>query len=528
LVILNSGDAKVLENIPSPGNSFLEYPEWIKESHKIAAIVVSKTGKSIMFYDLETKTWTEILKTGFVNIDHLKSDGDYLFFNGGFTGIDEIYSFKLSEGKLSKLSNSKFGAFYPDVSMGKGLLTYSSYSSKGYDVVLKSVNLASTEEFTMPDTINEQSFSSVNLHADTTVQQIVETQASDFIEKPYHKVSNLFRFHSWAPYWFDYMDPNIDDPQISPGITLLSQNELSTAFTSLGYERINGTNFLHTGFTYKGFVPVIDFSTNYGGVSSVAADTILTNLQPSLNSSLSTYIPLTLSSGKVLTGIQPSLNLSYSSAYFYSSKDDTYKSGIGFIEPGFYMYSYLRTTIRDLQPRLGFTINTKLSSAIFDNESRGNIGTMRINLYLPGIARNQGFKLKGEWQNQKSNLLYFQNQLVLPRGYLQKTFLKMDKYSVDYAFPIMYPDISAGSLLYLKRIRGNFFYDYMVGRGSFSSTGLTENPVFLKSEGIELYADYHVLRFIFELSSGIRFTYLPQEKSVGAQILFTVNLDKFL
>jgi hypothetical protein len=53
--------------------------------------------------------------------------------------------------------------------------------------------------------------------------------------EPYRKGMNLFRFHSWAPFYYDYGEFNIEQQPVYPGITLLSQNLLNTANTLLGY-----------------------------------------------------------------------------------------------------------------------------------------------------------------------------------------------------------------------------------------------------------------------------------------------------
>lgn len=532
LVILSSSDGKVLQNIPAPDNNYLQYPEWITGTSRIAVIATGQEGKALFEYDLEKGVWTENLKTGFVNVDQLKSAGDFLFFNGGFTGIDEIYSYNRTDKKLRKHTNSAFGSFHPDVSDDNSLLSFSSYGLNGYDIILNNFNPKLQEEFIIPDSIREQSFNSINLKPETQVPDTSISENVEYEEKSYSKAAHLFGFHSWAPYWFDYTDPNIDDPQISKGITLLSQNSLSTAFTSLGYERYNGSNLLHTRFTYKGFVPVIDISSTYGGAPTVApiegVDSPDLNLN--WNNSLTSYIPLTLTSGKIITGMQPSLQLRYNSTYFYHFSDSSYKRGMVFIEPGIYLYSYLRRSARDIQPRFGFSLDAKVTSSPFEDELYGNIRSMRINLYLPGLIRNQGLRLRSEWQQQDVDYYYIRNHLTLPRGYDPRIFIKMNKYSADYAFPIIYPDLALGPFLYLKRVRGNFFVDYMKGVEKYQlleDEVVTTMPEYLLSQGLELYADYHILRFIFELSSGARFIYFPHGKTVGVQLLFTVNLDQF-
>jgi hypothetical protein len=532
LVILSAEDGKILDNIPSPEKLYLQYPEFIAGTSKIAAIGSGERGKAIFEYDLKTEQWTEILNTGFVNVDQLKSVGNFLFFNGGFTGIDEIYSYNLSDKKIRKHSSSAFGSFHPDVSLEKGLLSYSTYGLKGYDIVLSAFDPEHQKEFIFPESIIEQSFVSVNLKQETKVVNPLAREMVKYQETKYAKASHLFRFHSWAPYWFDYTDPNIHDPSASLGVTLLSQSSLSTAFTSLGYERKEGVNYFHSRFTYKGFFPVIDLSSTYGGTPLIAP---VTGVEPpvvgvDMNTSLTSYIPLNLTRGKIISGFQPSVQLRYNSTYFYHFSDSIYKKGMVYFEPRIYVYSYLRTSMRDLQPIFGFTFDSRYSSTPFENEIYGSNKSLRANLYLPGIAKNHGLRLRGEWQKQDVDAYYFQNHLSMPRGYDYRTFIKMEKFSADYVFPILYPDLAIGPFLYLKRIRGNFFVDYMKGTEKYKLLDfkiVTTDPEYLLSQGLELYADYHVFRFIFEFSSGVRFTFLPKEQSFSAEMLFTVDLNQF-
>ena len=530
LVFLSSVNGKVIKQVQSPENAYLQYPEWIGATGKIAVIASGDKGKSIMEYDLYTNKWTEILNTGFVNIEHLNYSGDFLFFNGGFDGIDEIYSVNLIDKKLRKHSNSALGSYNPDVNNDYQLMSYSAYGLNGYDIVLENINPHEQEEYFLKDSITEQSFISVNLKEKPDTLTISQANDIKFEEKHYSKAVNLFRLHSWAPYWFDYTEPDIDDPKVSAGFTLLSQNDLSTAVSSLGFEHNSGVNYLHTRFTYKGLLPVFDFSATYGGEPFVAVFSGLT--EPVLNTNLfynlSTYIPLTFTSGKIITGMQPSFNASYNSTYFYHFSDKEYKRGIRFIEPRVYFYSYKRTSVRDLQPRLGITADGRFTSSPFENELYGSIKSFKTSLYLPGILMNHGLRLRGEWQNQEIDMYYYPNHLSLPRGIPQRPFIDMNRYSADYVFPVCYPDWSLGSLLYLKRLRGNLFTDYMKGIEKFVSPTETSAPEHILTQGLELYADYHILRFIFEFSTGARFIYFPNEENFGVQLLFSVNLDKFL
>jgi hypothetical protein len=530
LVVLNSSDGKVLLDIPSPENKYLQYPVWIVGTSEIAVITVGRNGKSIELYNLKSGEWTEIFKSGFIGIDHLNYGNKSLFFNGGFTGIDEIFSIDLNGRNLKKYTNSRYGSFYPDFSKRNRLLAFSGYNENGFDINLKGMD--SGKEYSPQKVINEQSFVSASNSLLSVNAIESDTLKTAYPVRSYSKSLHLLRIHSWAPYWFDYSDPNIDDPKVTKGITLLSQNSLSTAFASLGFENSNGNNYFHSDFTYKGFYPVISFSSTYGGPPAVALieDIDPPAVRPNLYYSASTYIPLLLTSGKIITGIRPSARFTYNSTYYYHLSERAYKRGILFFEPGIYFYSYLKTAFRDIQPRLGFILDAKYTSSPFENELYGNIKSLQLGFYLPGLLKNQGLRVRGEIQDQHVDSYYSQNNLILPRGYFQRTFINMKKISADYVFPIAYPDFSIQPFLYIKRIRGDVFIDYMKGIEKYELSGdrlVKSSPEYPLSQGMEIYADYHIFRFIFELSSGIRFIYFPHEQKYGLQILFNVNLDKF-
>jgi hypothetical protein len=532
LILLSSSSGKVLDRIPSPGNAWLQDPAWLDGKNEIIVISVNDNGKKILSYNLLSKYWFELYNSGYTNISELNSRGNSVYFNASFDGVDNIYSLDINDSILYKLSYSKFGAFQPDISLDNSKLVYSDYSERGYELKINKIDQYKKVKYSIPDNITEQSFNpgdNKNTNSPTVSQ---ETDSSSYNVKPYSKLTHLFKIHSWSPFYFDYNNPQIDDPPVSPGISILSQNHLGTAISNLSYEYKDKTSFLHSAFIYKGLYPVFEFSVVYGGTPHLVAEknTILPTLKPNMNYSLLTYIPLTLNSGKLYSGLQPSAKFTYNSAYFYYSQLNAYKRGIIFFEPGLYLYSYLKTAHRDLQPRLGFTLNIRNISTPFENELYGSNTSLQSTMYLPGILRNQGIKLKAEWQNQKTTKFLFSNLLNFPRGYDQLPAISFSKYSVDYLMPLLYPDYSFGTIFYCKRLRANLFLDYLNGTDIYVTSSDPINVIPHKeflSEGVELYEDFHLFHLIFEFSSGIRISYLNSENKFKYQFLFRINLDKF-
>lgn len=531
LVFISALDGGIFNKVSSPGNIQLMDPAWLDNSDRIVAIGLDTDGKKLLLYDRSENKWEELLWTAQINISNPVSAGVHIIFNGSFGGVDNIFAYNIKNAEISRLTNTRFGAFHPDVSGDNRTLVFSDYTVDGFNIASKTIKPENFESYEQP-VITEQPFFR-NGDASPELKPVIRPEIDfEFSPKKYSKLTNLFNFHSWAPFYFDYTDPDLEHPGIGPGITLLSQNLLSTAVSSIGYEYKDGDHYLHTSFTYKGWLPVIDISYNYGGSPIVVPFKEVPgpeSLPTSSNLSIMSYIPLTLYSGKWITGFQPSLRIKYQNDYFYYVSNASYRKGITYTEPRLYFFTYQRTAYRDLQPRFGLILDLKSISAPFEDEQRGSASGFRTTVYLPGIIRNHGLKLKAEWQNQKPERYLFGNQITFARGYDPLISMRLEKYSLDYSLPLLYPDLSMEGILYVKRLRANLYVDYLYGEDMrlFTEDGPTSITGSYLSSGIELNFDYHILRSLFPISSGVRAGYLENTGEFRFEFLFNVFLNRF-
>ncbi|MGC9341371.1 MAG: TolB family protein [Bacteroidales bacterium] len=531
LVFISALDGGVFNKVPSPDNIQLLDPAWVDKSDKIVAIGLDERGKQLILYDRSKDEWEELLWTSEINIYDPVSQGDYIYFTGTFAGVNDIYAYHLGEGQLFRLTQSRFGAFQPDVSADGKSLVFADYTSMGYNIVSKELKMEEFNEYRQ-QTISEQPFFRYG-DASPELKPVIKPEVdASFQPVKYNKLKSLFKFHSWAPFYFDYTNLDLENPSINPGITLLSQNMLSTAVSMIGYEYKEGDHYLHTSFTYKGWLPVIDISYNFGGLPTVVPYEEVPQperVKTSSNISLNTWIPLTLYSGKWITGFQPSLRVSYQNDYFYYVDDASYKKGITYTEPRLYFYTYQRTAYRDLQPRFGLILDYKSIAAPFEDEQRGSNRAFRSTLYLPGIIRGQGLKLKAEWQQQNPERYLFGNILSFARGFDPLIATALTKYSADYAMPLLYPDLDLKGVLYITRLRANLFTDYIYGEDMriFTEEGLKRITGSYRSAGIELNIDYHIFRALFPISSGVRASYLENTGEFNFEFLFNIYLNRF-
>jgi hypothetical protein len=117
--------------------------------------------------------------------------------------------------------------------------------------------------------------------------------------------------------------------------------------------------------------------------------------------------------------------------------------------------------------------------------------------------RHDGFRIYMGYQDRQSGFGSFGNVILFPRGNPTPYPDNETTLSFNYSLPLLYPDLSLGPLAYIKRIKGNFFYDTTV-----------KNVI--GGKGVEITADVHLLRFVFPFEIGVQFV----QSNSGT---FTVN-----
>lgn len=534
LVILNSATGEESRKIPSPGNEFLQFPAWSQDESTIYVSSLGQDGKKIKAYNLASGAWSALFNAGYDDIMNLTTSGEYLLFQGSFSGIDNIYACNLKTKQCYQVTSSRYGAYYPDVSPDGSAILYSEYTASGFNVVEAPFIPGTWPALSQVSDHSEQ-FNRPEKEVEAAIKMPDYKHMQSYPEKSYSKLFNLFNVHSWMPFYADLNHPDIENLQLSPGVTLTSQNMLSTAFTTVGYEYNLEENehYFHTSFIYRGWYPVFEISYDFGGFPVISdpptdddrLDKVKINV--SLNAEIS--LPLDFTSNKYVKGISPSVESRFTRSYLWYDDPGEYRSGLTFIDYRLYGYNYLKRSKKDILPRWGQVIDLRYVNSPFQKELIGNQKIAQGTLYLPGILRHQTLKIKGGWMIQDPEAFLMSNLVSLPRGHHPIRSKKFVKASVDYVFPILYPDLKIGPVFYFKRIRANLFYDY--GKGTdilVSSNGTNEwiDDDFV-SMGMELTTDFHFAHIMFPVNSGIRLIYLPEENKAKSEFIFSIDLNRF-
>lgn len=534
MILLALPEGKEIAEFPVPGNAFVKDATFGAEGN-IIAVAVTGTGLDLLQLNTRTGQWTELLHTVSLNITSPVWKDNKIYFESGADGINNIYSFNPSDARILRLTSSRFGAFDPAISDKDGRLFFSDYQPKGYRVASLPADSLLTEKtdfskpFVAPFVATLTAQEQFNLDS-------ARLDSIDFQPERYRKLPHTFKIHSWAPFYYDVtaaMNTSADDLStiVKPGATILSQNALGTSIMQAGWYYEKGYHHGKLSYTYQGWFPVLDIAADYGGkafdMAWVTNDQGQTGTRGGyvnrnlLEAEARLYLPFNLTGRQYIRGIQPSLTY-----YFTNNRYQQFESGkfrnFQYLLPELRFYSYRKLAQRDILPRLGYQVRLQYLMSPMNTENYGSLYAARLTTYWPGIVRNHSLMLRGGYQYQQldNKYLYLPKQLIdSPRGYNYNYQTRQQwMFKADYAFPIFCPDWNIGSLIYIKRLRANLFYDINRNQAG-KQTGWTTQS----SYGGDLNVDWNVFRLSYPITTGIRLSQPIDYGKLQVEALFSVS-----
>jgi len=530
VVFIDTETGTILQSVPSPENVYLQHPQWAEGDEIVTVIALTDKGEGILSYNLNSQQWRTHVESGRADLQSSFLRNDSLFFTSSLSGTENIY-LQTPDGYIQALTRSRFGAI--DLCLRGEKILFSDYSSIGNNISSTSLDLVSG------GVTNYMSSSSFLINRSTIPPQSIENVSDkEYCPEPYRKWQHLFKFHSWMPFYADIEEIKTDPASIRPGVSLMTQNHLSTLISSIGYEYSPEKNHVfHSRITWKGWYPIVESRLDWGNSPKIAkmGESVSdpSEIRPGLSFSNAFYIPFRFSSGAFTEFIRPSFTTDYRNDYIYSSDNETYDYGQTIISGRLYFSNYHRSSVRAIYPRWAQTFDLNYSFAPFDEEIYGSLMSLKTSFYFPGIFPNNGIKIRFEKEKQLPGKYLFGNRVTYPRGYKNINSEKLQLLSADYVLPLAYPDFNISSFLYMKRIRTGFFYDYAVGTGNTyyeqTTSGLV--PVTFhnyeerfRSYGFELLADFHVLRIPFMISGGVQTVWKNINENPTFEFLFNIDL----
>lgn len=510
LLVINSetGETLLKKNIDSV---FLTTPKWHPNGEDIIAVAIGNQGKAFYCFNIENQQFKQLSDFTFTDIHLSDVTETEIIFNASFSEISHIYSFDLQTYKVKQLISVPFGSsggiFENDT------LFFTNYNSSGTRIAKiakenfmnMEIDFSAKSDFPLADKISKMSIFNIdNVSFSDTV----------FSVERYCKFKNLFNIHSWAPVFID-----ADNYEMKPGVSIMSQNSLSTFVAQLGYQfdMNEQTGKTSLDFKYYGLFPEIElgFSTGLRRTIEEIENVNYTIKWWETDWHFNMSVPLNFNNKQYLRGIEPSFSMRQIFRKMDVGSNMFYFKGNPIMALSYTIFAYQQTrkAKRDLQPKYGQSVQITYCHSPFDNDvSEQFFAATR--LYFPGFFNNNGINIYAAYQNQKTGFYSFKDLIFMPRGYNDLFLDEATSLKVNYTFPIFYPDLCVPTVFLLQRLRGNLFADCLVShQDDFSSFGG------------EIFTDWRFFNLPVPISLGVRISYALQKQELVPEILFELDFD---
>lgn len=501
-----NGDLTDDQYIPKDKSRIIN-PSWSEDGKAVFFISQKNNRRAILQYHLSSKTVSVILPFSDAFIDRPVQSGEYIYFHSALSGIDNIHAYHIPTKKEFQVTRRKFGAFDPYVAPGGKTLIFSDYSASGYRVAsfdLKPETWVTTDSiidrfvfFNLP--IVEES----NVLADTS-----DTTAFSFAVNTYNPKSDLFRIHSWYPFYTPV------DHQA--GLSFQSVDFLQTLpFAFGGTQNVRSRRWgSFASISFQKNKPVFDLSFWSGSVLLPGSEDDKAPVDFNKNSlyggirNYQHYVRKEFSYRRVTR-----VGLFYRSYVPHiQEREDGVNSFSSSVISFSLNWSKLRLLVkRDLVPTYGYSINSVYHHSL--NKLGGFQFGSAFSFYRPGLLKQSIRLIRFGAELNSGNQIY-EPYLSPIRGiFLMSGYSSIAKGSVGSVMPIAYPDLRIGPFLYFQRLKAGFFFDFAYTKADSPDGQL------LASASLEVAVDVNLMRFYIPFEPGVRLSYTNQSNLLSITFL---------
>ncbi|MDC7231985.1 MAG: hypothetical protein PQJ58_02040 [Spirochaetales bacterium] len=493
--ILNPRDGAILREYPIPFQGFPSSPAWSEDEKTLYFLHQNEKGRGILSLDLEKGNFTVLRDYSFETLKDLCVWKEYLIYASNRNGLENIRALNRDSGQEYRLTARPFGVSNPYIRAGDSTLFYSDVKNpKGNVPVSLSLN---------PDVwILLEEDASRGEHpylqeGEWTIHSLEKGESGSEEIEDYSLFASGFNIHSWG------ISPNLDT-LTGLRVNVQGASVMGTFSWAAGgeYEINEKTWGAFLDMEWSRFRPVVSFknAADYRVLSDTELFDVYSRVVLSLPMNMSRDRWTVFFNPAVSSGVRAYLPLDHSETQYYYP----FSSGLIF-------YAVLPGSSRGIQPEWGVYEQAGSSIDPAGPSERYRHYSQSF-FYTPGFFRNTGFRfgLAGEQQSGDYSL-----SVPFARGYESSVDFRTLKISGDYDFPIAYPDGGGGSFFYIRRVRGNFFYDHLL------QGDLPRDYSLFRSAGTELTFDMTLAnQEQQEFNLGFRFLWLLDEKRPAFQLVF--------
>ncbi|NOR86201.1 MAG: hypothetical protein GQ527_01190 [Bacteroidales bacterium] len=524
LVILDAKDGQVLQKIATPDNEFIAHPSWSPKEDQIVAEVLNGHGKGIAVFHLESGRIQQVLAYENTHIQYPSYWKNYILFEAAYSGVMDIYALDLKTKSLFQTTSTAFSSSDYGISPNSEKQILSSYSANGKQIVMKEwdpknwipFSEVKNKSYPMADKLSQQVDTILNPEHIPTNKYEVEK---------YSKFGHLVNIHSWNLLHFD-----VNNNSINPGLSILSQNKLSTLTARLGADYSYNTQAMryYGAIDYLGWYPVLSLRADYGRryTWDITNQDTTYHYWNETNLSSAIYLPLRFTSGAWSFSLQPQLSFNLMHLDPDPSIEFDYND-IQTLEYSFYFSGAHRSASQNIYPKWGYSASISYRNTPFVSEQEmGNMLSLGFSFYLPGFFQHDGFRLLASYQDKIGEATFYSDYTSPARGYTGIIYDDLNTIRADYSVPILYPDYNIGGIVYFKRVVMSLFYDYSMVYHAPVNNSYPDHHFW--STGIDLTTDLHFLRSKFPVYLGLRTTYVngyvKNPQAIVYQLLWGIGI----
>lgn len=496
LHVLNANDGKIVQQFHSAEISLFTDPKFIDDRFLVTAVRLNDGRMALAIADIVVGSVERLTTPSYGVIGYLNVNNEIVYFTASFSGNDELYALQLSDKKIFRITETKLGNYYANAANNK--MVWSGFTAEGYQVKEMDIDESKWAEVNEMEIKNAEIEFSV-AHSDE-LHDILQEQVPDrkFDVSKYKQGGHLFHFHSWRPY---FADPDFI-------YSVYSNNFLNTLSAEVfyHYNSDDKSNSVGANFLYGGFYPFIN-----GGIENTFDQPVTINnssfIINKLETSVGLSLPLDFTKGLTIKNLNVGTNYVFEQQ-FPKGKDSIANENFSYLHHYFSWNQYKPQAVQHIYPKLGYGVSMNYRHAISLYNSYQFIGNAFI--YLPGFFSTHSIVLNASFQQRDTTNILFSNHFANARGYDDYYLSRMWRTSVNYHFPIFYPDWGFGNILYFQRIRGNAFYDF---ERVYSNDKVRSRD--LRSAGGEIYLDTKWWNE-YPLTFGFRYSYLLDSEVTGS------------
>ena len=465
LIMLNK-NGELQYTYPAQGRNIYTYPKFLNED-KIAVIERNEHGEmSLQQINIATGEKKVLLPFTNVLIGYPVVKYDTIFYTRSAGKYDEAMAYVLSTNKNYKLATYSTGIYQSFLQ--NNILKGSVFTADGYRLA------AFTPQWYEWDAGSDSLQLLYNeMPANAAFETLKHFEEKQQKVSHYPKHKGLVNFHSMQPYF--------SDPDYT--LSFLSENILNTFVADVSYT-FNRTEQFHRGaisLQYGGWYlqPFLNVSGTYKREIRVfsSVDSAFHRLAwNELNTGAGFIIPLNFTSRKMYRSFQVTSSVHNNNVYYTDSPDAAADKNIFYFNNRIWYSQQSQRALQQIHPQWAQNFFVTFRNAI--NAFKAYQLSTTANLYFPGLFSTHSLVLNGAFQKSDTlNNYIFSSIFPFSRGYNAINFKEMYKGGANYHFPLMYPDIGFGNIVYFKRIRANLFYDHTIAfnrlnrRYTYASTG---------------------------------------------------------